>query len=154
MAGRFSGDMVIPEIKADFLSPSHVAKESVDVEENFENVMMHSEKCDSVYPREKDFIKHSKACNGLRSKTVKERACTMALQMIGTSEAPVCTSNVLHPAILNTEITNGTKNKFTRRKGWVQRPLHIKTLGHSTIHLFAQDFQALFEAGNLEMDGR
>lgn len=72
----------------------------------------------------------------------------MALKMIGTSDAPVSTTDVLHPAMITTNITNETKNKCTLQKGWAQRPLHGKTLGKSTIHLYVEELQSFLMQGS------
>ena len=65
----------------------------------------------------------------------------MALEMSGTSEALVYTTKVIHPVILNTEITNDTKNKFAIRNSWAQRLSHHKRLGHTTEHLLVLGLQ-------------
>lgn len=48
MASRFSGDMAIPEVIQNLLSPLHIAKETIYVEGNPANVMMACEKGDAV----------------------------------------------------------------------------------------------------------
>ena len=142
---------VIQEVEDEIREAASIADQSGDAQGRSvdgEYIMFECEKCEKLYRREDFFKRHIEICIGKHgSQKVIDRACRMALEILGTPDAPVHTTKDVHPSVSSLEIDESLHTSLKQSKGWARRPAYGKTLGSNSVHRYAEDITEWFELG-------